>query len=103
MRDLDVPPEEQAGTEMNVNNFGIYEYAHVHGVDYPSYHIEMPESEQHISNLSPLTIHCLFGFADPLKSHKMVIAWKLFWEINKPAKAVDGAIDGFCPPGHGES
>ena len=48
MRDLDVPPEEQAGTEMNVNNFGIYEYAHVHGVDYPSYHIEMPESEQHI-------------------------------------------------------
>ena len=48
MRDLRVPPEEQAGTEMNVNNFGIYEYAHVHGVDYPSYHIEMPESEQHM-------------------------------------------------------
>ena len=22
--------------------------AHIHGIDYPSYHIEMPESEEHI-------------------------------------------------------
>ncbi len=48
MRDLQVPPEDQVGTEMNVNNASMYEYGHVHGVDYPSSHIEMPESQQHI-------------------------------------------------------
>ena len=48
MRDLQVPPEDQVGTEMNVSGSGIYEYVHIHGIDYPSYHIEMPESEEHI-------------------------------------------------------
>lgn len=48
MRDLQVPPEEQVGTEMNVSGAGIYEYANIHGIDYPSAHIEMPESEEHI-------------------------------------------------------
>ena len=48
MNDLHVPPEAQVGTEMNVSGSGIYEYAHIHGVDYPSYHIEMPESEEHL-------------------------------------------------------
>ena len=48
MRDLQVPPEEQVGTEMNVSGTGIYEYADIHGIDYPIYHIEMPESEEHI-------------------------------------------------------
>ena len=48
MRDLQVPPEEQVGTEMNVSGAGIYEYADIHGIDYPIYHIEMPESEEHI-------------------------------------------------------
>ena len=48
MRDLQVPPEEQVGTEMNVSGAGIYEYANIHGIDYPSFHIEMPESEEHI-------------------------------------------------------
>ena len=27
---------------------GIYEYASIHGVDYPSHHIEMNESEEHV-------------------------------------------------------
>ena len=48
MRDLQVPPEDQVGTEMNVSATGIYEYASIHGIDYPSFHIEMPESEEHI-------------------------------------------------------
>lgn len=48
MSDLQVPPEDQVGTEMNVSGSGIYEYAHIHGIDYPSAHIEMPESEEHI-------------------------------------------------------
>ena len=48
MRDLQVPPEDQVGTEMNVSGTGIYEYASIHGIDYPSFHIEMPESEEHI-------------------------------------------------------
>ena len=48
MKDLQVPPEEQVGTEMNVSGAGIYEYANIHGIDYPSAHIEMPESEEHI-------------------------------------------------------
>jgi hypothetical protein len=48
MNDLQVPPEDQVGTEMNVSGSGIYEYVHIHGIDYPSYHIEMPESEEHI-------------------------------------------------------
>ena len=48
MRDLQVPPEEQVGTEMNVSGADIYEYADIHGIDYPIYHIEMPESEEHI-------------------------------------------------------
>ena len=48
MKDLQVPPEEQVGTEMNVSGAGIYEYANIHGIDYPSTHIEMPESEEHI-------------------------------------------------------
>ena len=48
MRDLQVPPEDQFGTEMNVSGSGIYEYANIRGVDYPSAHIEMPESEEHI-------------------------------------------------------
>ena len=48
MRDIQVPPEDQVGTEMNVSGTGIYEYASIHGIDYPSFHIEMPESEEHI-------------------------------------------------------
>lgn len=48
MRDLQVPPEDQVGTEMNVSGTGIYEYASIHGIDYPNFHIEMPESEEHI-------------------------------------------------------
>lgn len=48
MRDLQVPPEEQVGTEMNVSGSGIYEYVHVRGIDYPTFHIEMPQSEAHI-------------------------------------------------------
>ena len=48
MRDLQVPPKDQVGTEMNVSGTGIYEYASIHGIDYPSFHIEMPESEEHI-------------------------------------------------------
>ena len=48
MRDLQVPPEEQVGTEMNVSGTGIYEYVDIHGIDYPCAHIEMPESEEHI-------------------------------------------------------
>lgn len=48
MRDLQVPPEEQVGTEMNVSGAGIYEYVDIHGIDYPVYHIEMPESEEHL-------------------------------------------------------
>ena len=43
-----IKPEEQVGTEMNVSGAGIYEYADIHGIDYPIYHIEMPESEEHI-------------------------------------------------------
>ena len=48
MRDLQVPPEEQVGTEMNVSGTGIYEYVDIHGIDYPCAHIEMPESEAHL-------------------------------------------------------
>lgn len=48
MRDLQVPLEDQVGTEMNVSGANIYEYAHIYGVDYPSCHIEMPQSEQHL-------------------------------------------------------
>ena len=48
MKDLQVPPEEQVGTEMNVSGAGIYEYADIHGIDYPVFHIEMPESEEHL-------------------------------------------------------
>lgn len=48
MRDLQVPPEEQVGTEMNVSGAGIYEYVDIHGIDYPCAHIEMPESEAHL-------------------------------------------------------
>jgi len=48
MRDLQVPPEEQVGTEMNVSGTGIYEYVDIHGIDYPVFHIEMPESEEHL-------------------------------------------------------
>ena len=48
MNDLQVPPEDQVGTEMNVSGSGIYEYASIHGVDYPSHHIEMNESEEHV-------------------------------------------------------
>ena len=48
MRDLQAPPEEQVGTEMNVSGTGIYEYVDIHGIDYPCAHIEMPESEAHL-------------------------------------------------------
>ena len=48
MRDLNVPLEEQVGTEMNVSGSGIYEYICVRGVDYPSYHIEVSESAMHL-------------------------------------------------------
>jgi hypothetical protein len=48
MRDLQVAPEDQVGTEMNVSGAGIYEYCNILGVDYPTFHIEMPESEEHL-------------------------------------------------------
>ena len=44
VRDLQLTPEEQVGTEMNVSGSGIYEYCTVKGVDYPSHHIEMNDS-----------------------------------------------------------
>ncbi len=48
MRDLQIPPERQVGTEMNVSGANIYEYITIKGVDYPSSHIEMPDSEMHL-------------------------------------------------------
>lgn len=48
VRDLQLSPEEQVGTEMNVSGSGIYEYCTVKGVDYPSCHIEMNESDIHL-------------------------------------------------------
>ena len=48
MRDLGIPPEQQVGTEMNLSGMGIYEYMHLRGAAYPSYHIEMPRSRMHL-------------------------------------------------------
>ena len=48
VRDLQLTPEKQVGTEMNVSGLGIYEYCTVKGVAYPSHHIEMNESDIHI-------------------------------------------------------
>ena len=48
VRDLQLKPEEQAGTEMNVSGSGIYEYITIRGVDYPAFHVEPPMSNMHI-------------------------------------------------------
>lgn len=48
VRDLQLTPEEQVGTEMNVSGSGIYEYCTIKGKDYPSLHIEMTESDLHL-------------------------------------------------------
>ena len=48
VRDLQLKPEEQVGTEMNVSGTGIYEYLTIRGVDYPAFHIEIPESDMHL-------------------------------------------------------
>ena len=48
MRDLQIPPELQVGTEMNVSGSNIYEYFTIKGIDYPGSHIEIPESEMHL-------------------------------------------------------
>lgn len=48
VRDLQLSPAEQVGTEMNVSGSGIYEYITVRGADYPAYHIEMPQSDMHL-------------------------------------------------------
>lgn len=48
VRDLQLSPEEQVGTEMNVSGSGIYEYITIKGADYPGSHIEMPESDMHL-------------------------------------------------------
>lgn len=48
VRDLQLSPEEQVGTEMNVSGSGIYEYITIKGVDYPAYHVEMPLSDMHL-------------------------------------------------------
>lgn len=48
VRDLQLSPAEQVGTEMNVSGTGIYEYITIKGVDYPGFHIEMPESDMHL-------------------------------------------------------
>ena len=48
VRDLQLKPEEQVGTEMNVSGSGIYEYITIRGVDYPAFHVEIPESDIHL-------------------------------------------------------
>lgn len=48
VRDLQLKPEEQVGTEMNVSGSGIYEYITIRGVDYPAFHVEIPESDMHL-------------------------------------------------------
>ena len=46
LRDLDL---EDVGTEMSPQGAYIYEYFHVDGTEYPSYHIETNLSLQHLS------------------------------------------------------
>ena len=48
VRDLQLTPAEQAGTEMNVSGSGIYEYITIKGCDYPAYRIETPKSDIHL-------------------------------------------------------
>jgi len=48
VRDLQLSPAEQVGTEMNVSGSGIYEYITIRGVDYPAFHVEMPQSDMHL-------------------------------------------------------
>ena len=48
VRDLQLSPAEQVGTEMNVSGSGIYEYINIKGVDYPAFHIEIPLSDMHL-------------------------------------------------------
>ena len=48
VRDLQLTPAEQAGTEMNVSGSGIYEYITIKGCDYPAYRIETPKSDMHL-------------------------------------------------------
>lgn len=48
VRDLQMQPSEQVGTEMNVSGANIYEYITIRGVDYPAFHIEIPESDMHL-------------------------------------------------------
>ena len=48
MRDLRLPPEQQVGTEMNISGMAIYEYMHLRGATYPSYHIQIPRTRMHL-------------------------------------------------------
>lgn len=48
VRDLQLTPEEQVGTEMNFSGSDIYEYLTIRGNDYPTFHIEMPVSDMHL-------------------------------------------------------
>ena len=48
VRDLQLKPEEQVGTEMNVSGNRIYEYIDLFGVDYPCYRVKSPVSAEHI-------------------------------------------------------
>ena len=48
VRDLQLSPAEQVGTEMNVSGSGIYEYITIRGVDYPAFHVEIPVSDMHL-------------------------------------------------------
>lgn len=48
VRDLQLSPAEQVGTEMNVSGTGIYEYITLRGADYPAFHIEIPVSDIHL-------------------------------------------------------
>ena len=48
VRDLQLSPAEQVGTEMNVSGSGIYEYINIKGVDYPAFRIERPLNDMHL-------------------------------------------------------
>ena len=48
VRDLQLSPGEQVGTEMNVSGSAIYEYITIRDVDYPAFHVEIPESDMHL-------------------------------------------------------
>ena len=78
MRDLQVPPEEQVGTEMNVSGTGIYEYVDIHGIDYPCAHIEMPESEAHLFLVVQIREEGLTFNAKPSIHRNSLTRWPVF-------------------------